>query len=86
MPFSPEITLTKYLKYDARIGLDYFKKYNLIVNSTKREYILSNFKKSNFSKEDYGIRIYKVKGVYKIIEIKTYENFTIPIKLSLIHI
>lgn len=83
LPVSPEITLTKYLKYDARIGLDYFKKYDIIINSTTREYILSNPKstKNMAIEKSYGIAIYTVKDVYKIIRIHPEETFSFPLKL-----
>ncbi|NAS31884.1 hypothetical protein GTQ40_12930 [Flavobacteriaceae bacterium R38] len=82
LPVSPEVTLTKYLKYDARIGLDYFKKYKLIVNSTSREYILSNPKPvSDQPLKSYGIKIYVTNGAYKIIQIKTNESFSSSVKL-----
>ena len=78
----PKITFTKHLKYQARIGLDYFKNYNLIINSRQREYILSNPKeRSSAIEKSYGIRIYKVKDAFKIISIKTNENFPQAIQL-----
>jgi len=54
----------------------------LIVNSTKREYILSDPKPvSNKPPESYGLKIYVTNGVYKIIQIKTNESFPSSVKL-----
>ncbi|NER15437.1 hypothetical protein GWK08_18430 [Leptobacterium flavescens] len=74
---APKIIFTRYLKYEARIGLEYFKKYNLIINSLKREYILSNPEETDPELEtSYGVRIYPVEGKFKIIQIRSGEPFS----------
>ncbi|MEL6252845.1 MAG: retropepsin-like aspartic protease [Bacteroidota bacterium] len=72
LPYPPEINLTKNLKYKARIGTDFFRNYELVVNSSEKEYLLKAYEEE-FDTEDYrayGVAIYKVEESYRIIQLK----------------
>ncbi|MEM8889845.1 MAG: retropepsin-like aspartic protease [Bacteroidota bacterium] len=72
LPYPPEVNLTKNLKYKARIGIDFFKNYELVVNSSEKEYLLKAYEEE-FDKEDYrayGVAIYQVEESYRIIQLK----------------
>ena len=55
------------------MGLEYLKNYNIIINSRQREYILSPVEgqEQPLPKEDFGLSIYPVDGIYKVILIKS---------------
>ncbi|MDW3651378.1 MAG: retropepsin-like aspartic protease [Bacteroidia bacterium] len=72
LPYPPEINLTRNLKYKARIGSSFFRNYELVVNSSEKEYLLKAYEEE-FDKEDYrayGVAIYEVEDSYRIIQLK----------------
>ena len=72
LPYPPEIELTKNLKYEARIGMDFFRNYELIVNSSEKAYQLLPYEEA-MDVEDlrsYGVGIYEVEDSYKIIQVQ----------------
>ena len=72
LPYPPEINLTRNLKYKARIGTDFFRNYEMVVNSSEKEYLLKAYEEE-FDKEDYrayGVAIYQVEESYRIIQLK----------------
>lgn len=64
------VTLSPGLKYPAYLGIEWFKDYILIINSTEKEYILQPIKIPDSPKMEpqYGITIYPVKNTYRIIK------------------
>lgn len=63
------IGLNNGLKYQGYVGLEYFRGYHLIINSTEREYILSDGGMPEQPDElSYGLAIYLVEGSWKIIQ------------------
>lgn len=72
LPYPPEIELTKNLKYEARIGMDFFRNYELVVNSSEKGYQLLPYEEA-LDVEDlrsYGVSIYEVEESYRVIQIQ----------------
>ena len=83
LPYPPEINLTRNLKYKARIGLDFFKNYELVINSSEKEYLLKAYDEE-FDKEDYrsyGVAIYQVEDTYRIIQLKPTQTEKQPLEI-----
>lgn len=77
------VLLEKDLKYEGYIGLSYFKGYDVIINSTDKQYIL----KGNEEPEDmaidssYGVGIYLVEDTWKIIHLNANDPLLSDIEL-----
>ncbi len=72
------------LKHQGYIGLNYFYNYGeLLINSTEREYILVNSKEYLQNKVDssFGLDIYPIDNVWKIIQIDSYDSTLSEIEL-----
>lgn len=71
LPVPGSIELLENLKYEAYIGTGYFKKYNVVINSTEKKYTLYNpvFSDSTKIEESYGLSIYPVNGTWKVFSI-----------------
>ena len=66
-----EAELTNHLKYDARMGLGYLKNYNVVINSSGKRYVLKERNTEDAARVDksYGVAIYPINGIYRIINI-----------------
>lgn len=68
LPLGCEMETSNKLKYDAYLGLGYFKQYKVIINSSTSEYWLSAPKETARIKHgEYGLALYLVNGEWKII-------------------
>lgn len=69
LPLPIDMETSSELKYDAYLGLGYFRQYHVIINSSTSEYWLSA--PSESIKDDtrkYGVALYLVDGEFKIIQ------------------
>ena len=66
------LTLRKNLKYPGYLGVGYFKDYRVIINSTKKQYILSEASSTNLksSPKVYGVVIYPIEDSWKVIRVQ----------------
>ena len=84
LPAHASIMIKDKLKYQGYIGLNYFYNYGeLLINSTEREYILVNSKEYLQKKVDssFGLDIYPIDNVWKIIQIDPYDSTLFEIEL-----
>ncbi|MEM6800381.1 MAG: retropepsin-like aspartic protease [Bacteroidota bacterium] len=72
LAYPPEVELTKNLKQQARIGMDFFKNYELVINSSEREYQLLPYEEARDveTMKSYGVWIYEEKNMYKVIQVQ----------------
>lgn len=69
LPLPIDMETSSELKYDAYLGLGYFRQYHVIINSSTSEYWLSE--PSETIKDEtrkYGVALYLVDGEFKIIQ------------------
>ena len=68
-PVSSRVLLRDNLKYEGYLGIDYFDEYELTINSLNDEYILELVKdhKSKDRDKSYGVSMYLVDGIWKVI-------------------
>lgn len=69
LPLPIDMETSSELKYDAYLGLGYFRQYHVIINSSTSEYWLSE--PSETIKDEtrkYGVAFYLVDGEFKIIQ------------------
>lgn len=69
LPLPIDMETSSKLKYDAYLGLGYFRQYHVIINSSTSEYWLSE--PSELIKgetRNYGVALYLVDGEWKIIQ------------------
>jgi len=70
LPIDGNVLLAKKTKYRGYIGLEYFRNYKLTINSTNKQYILSERDiEESAIKKSYGISIYLVNEKWKVIRI-----------------
>ncbi|MEZ4849255.1 MAG: aspartyl protease family protein [Bacteroidia bacterium] len=72
LPSKDKIELSNRLKYPGYIGIDYFNEYLVVLNSTEKQMILSEFKPDTTDangNKSYGIAIYPVEEKWKIIQL-----------------
>ena len=72
------------LKYQGYTGINYLNNYEeVIINSTEKEYVLVNTKKSlpTVIDSSFGITIYPIDNVWKIIQIDPYDSVFSEIEL-----
>jgi len=83
LPFPPAVNLTKNLKYSARLGTDFFRNYEVIINSSQKKYLLAPIEKGteNASYKNYGLAIYEVEGIYRIIQVNPQQIADFPIEV-----
>ena len=84
LPAHARIMIKDNLKLQGYIGLNYFYNYGeLLINSTEREYILVNSKEYLQNKVDrsFGLDIYPIDNVWKIIQIAPYDSTLSEIEL-----
>jgi len=83
LPVQERIVLKDKLKYQGYIGINYLNNYELIINSTEKEYILISSKEFLPAKieSSYGIVIYPINDIWKIIQIDPYDSVISRIEL-----
>ncbi|GAB5417679.1 MAG: hypothetical protein Crog4KO_26650 [Crocinitomicaceae bacterium] len=69
LPIGAELELDESQKYNGYIGVGYLKHYNFILNSTEKQYVLSEPIVPNETKaENYGIVLYMIDDTCRIIQ------------------
>ncbi len=83
LPIKERIVIKDKLKYQGYIGINYLNNYELIINSTEKEYILLNPKESLTAeaKSSFGIVIYPMNDTWKIIQLDPYDSIFSKLKL-----
>lgn len=83
LQFPPEINLTQNLKYKARIGTEFFRNYEVAVNSSEQQYLLRPYaeKIHTSTYKSYGINIYQVDDTYRVIQVNPAQIPNIPIEV-----
>lgn len=68
---SIDLKLEPKLKHGCLVGMDYFNEYTVTINSSKKEFILTKPQDPVKSpdKIDFGVGIYPIDGVWKIVSI-----------------
>lgn len=71
----PRIELQRDVEY-ARLGLGYLYQFNLVINSSTKEYILSPNKllSPNREEKDYGIVFYPIDGQHRLVRLSACDN------------
>jgi hypothetical protein len=71
LPRKARIGINYKLKYPAYIGLEYLREYQLTINSTTRQYILSEVEQEVDTEEiqPYGLGIYLIDGHWRVIQL-----------------
>lgn len=81
-PVEGELELEQSQKYDGYIGVGYFKHYNFILNSKKKEYILMDpITPNDPDNQGYGINLYMVDGTCRITKINGFDPLLKGIEL-----
>jgi len=77
------IIIKNKLKYQGYIGINYLNNYELIINSTKKEYILHSLQKPLPAEVEssFGIVLYPINDIWKIIQIDPYDSVLSKINL-----
>ncbi len=76
LPVHTRVSIKDNLKYQGYIGINYFNKYELIINSTEKEYLLLEPKETLSFESDssYGVVLYPIDDAWKIIQIDPYDS------------
>ena len=77
LPAQTRILIKDKLKYQGYIGINYLNNYEkVIINSTKKEYVLVNTINSLPAEVDssFGVALYPVDNVWKIIQLDAYDT------------
>lgn len=83
LPVQAKILIKDELKYQGYIGINYLSNYEVIINSTKKEYVLLNSREPLpvEIESSYGIVLYPVDGAWKIIQVDPYDSLFSKIEL-----
>lgn len=89
LPVRAELELDESPKYTGYIGIGYLKHYDVILNSTKKQYILTNpVAPEDKHPEGYGVNLYYTNGAYRIITKNPSDTLLngIPVMTEVTHI
>ncbi len=81
LPISTELKLSKE-KYMATVGMGYFKYYNLVINSTTKEYILQPNAKQQKRGNSYAVSSYLIDDYFKVISYTLDATYTSGLALG----
>jgi len=83
LPVQARILIKDKLKYQGYIGINYLNNYELIINSTEKEYVLLNPKESLPAEieSSFGIVLYPLDDAWKIIQIDPYDSLLSKLEL-----
>ncbi len=70
LPIPAEINLSQNKKYDASIGVGYFKNYTVVIHSDEEHYYLDPINEKVHASPDssFGISLYHIDGTLKVIQ------------------
>ena len=83
LPVQAKILIKDKLKYQGYIGINYLNNYEVIINSTEKEYVLLNAKEPLPAEieSSFGIVLYPTGNTWKIIQIDPYDSVLSKIEL-----
>ncbi|MBL4710194.1 MAG: retropepsin-like domain-containing protein [Flavobacteriales bacterium] len=83
LPVKEKVLFRGKLKYQGYLGINYFKPYDLIINSTEKRYWLSKRTKIPNPKSDssYGVVLYPLEDKWKVIQLNSKDSLIKGIKL-----
>lgn len=82
-PVGGKVELTREMKYQAYAGIGWFKKYNVTINSSRDEYVLSprSMEDTGSSPITYPLSVYPVDEVYRIIQMNSSDAISQHVSL-----
>jgi len=83
LPVQARVLIKDKLKYPGYIGINYLNKYELLINSTEKTYVLLNPKESLATEVDssFGVVLYPMGDAWKIIQVDPYDSELSEIEL-----
>lgn len=83
LPIKGRIVIQDKLKYQGYIGINYLNKYELIINSTEKEYILKKPEESfpDSVENSFGVVVYPMDDTWRIIQLDSYDSSFSKIEL-----
>ena len=73
LPAQGGVVLTQKMKYQAYVGIDWFKKYDVTINSSRKEYVLATPEGNPIQEKEssWSVSVYPIDGVYRVIQLNT---------------
>jgi len=68
LPIGTELELEQSQKYDGYIGIGYLRHYTVLLNSTRKQYVLTFPDKPKDHHRNYGISIYPINDTCRVIQ------------------